>query len=129
MISGSCHCGVVQWRMDATPATATACNCSVCSRYGALWGYGCEGEGVSVSGPTQTYVWGRGWLGFHFCAACGNVAYWRALQLDRVGKRRMGFNLRLAPPDAVSALALIHHDTEAKDDLPLDGKCVADVWF
>jgi hypothetical protein len=23
---------------------------------------------------------------------------------------------------------IIHHDTETKDDLPPDGKCVADVW-
>lgn len=119
MINGSCHCGAVHW---------TACNCSICRRYGALWAYGCEGEGVSVSGLAQTYAWGRRWLDFYFCAACGCIAYWRARELGRDGKRRMGFNLRLAPPDAVRALPLIHHDTETKDDLPSDGKCVADVW-
>jgi hypothetical protein len=41
----------------------------------------------------------------------------------------MGLNLRLAEqPDMVKAIPLVHHDTETMDDLPLDGKRVAEVW-
>jgi hypothetical protein len=129
MVEGSCHCGKVHWRFDGVPPSATVCNCSVCRRYGAMWGYGSEGKEVHVSGPTQVYSWGRKWLGFHFCPDCGCTVYWRALMLDRTGHRRMGVNLRLAPQEAVRALPIIRHDTEIKGDLPRDGRCVADMWF
>ena len=129
MIEGSCHCGSVHWRLDAAPETATACNCSTCRRYGALWAYAYEGDGVETSGATRAYAWGRKWLEFHFCPRCACIAYWRAILPGRDGRREIGVNLRLAPADAVSAVALIHHDTEIMGDLPRDGRRVADVWF
>jgi len=129
MMEGACHCGAVRWRFDGIPKSATICNCSTCRRYGALWAYGAEGAGVEVSGETQTYVWGRRWLAFHFCPQCGGMAYWRTTAPQRDGRHRMGVNLRLAPPDVVQAIPLIRHDTETRADLPPDGRCVADVWF
>ena len=39
MILGLCHCGAVQWRFDGVPESATACNCTICRRYGVLWAY------------------------------------------------------------------------------------------
>lgn len=128
MVEGSCHCGAVRWRFEGVPESATACNCSICRRYGALWAYDFEGERLSVTGATQVYAWGRTWLEFHFCPRCGCIAYWRARAPGPDGRRRMGFNLRLATPEAVSAIALVHHDTVTMDDLPRDGRCVADLW-
>jgi hypothetical protein len=128
MLEGSCHCGMVRWTFDGAPETATACNCSICRRYGALWAYGLEDVTIRTSGATQAYLWNRNWIEFHFCAKCACIAYWRATRSGADG-RRMAVNLRLAPPDAVSRIALIHHDTETKADLPADGRCVADVWF
>ena len=93
MIQGSCHCGAVQWRFDAMPESATACNCTVCRRYGVLWAYDYEDEGIHVSGATQAYVRGKS-IGFHFCPACGCVAYWRSLEPDKEGRRRIAVNLR-----------------------------------
>jgi hypothetical protein len=118
----------VHWRFDGTPKTATACNCSICRRYGALWAYDNEGEKISVSGTTQVYKWGRKWLEFHFCPNCACIVSWRAVVPGKDGRRPMGFNLRLAPPEAVRGIALVHHDTETRSDFPPDGKCVADVW-
>ena len=57
MIEGTCHCGAVRWRFSGIPESATACNCTVCRRYGALWAYDFEGEGrihVSVR-PKRTF--------------------------------------------------------------------------
>ena len=59
MIEGSCHCGAVRWSFDGTPEAATACNCTVCRRYGVLWAYDYEDERIRVSGPTRVYVRGR----------------------------------------------------------------------
>ena len=129
MIEGSCHCGAVRWRFDAMPESATACNCTACRRYGCLWAYDFEGEGIHVEGPTTAYVRGES-LGFHFCAVCGCVGYWRALQPNAEGRRRIAVNLRLTEPDAVARLPIDHFDGLASfEDLPRDGRCVADLWF
>jgi hypothetical protein len=75
MIEGSCHCGAVRWSFDGMPDSATACNCTVCRRYGVLWAYDYENERIRVSGPTRAYARGRQNISFHFCADCGCVAY------------------------------------------------------
>ena len=129
MIQGSCHCGAVQWRFEAVPESATACNCTVCRRYGVLWIYDFEGEGVHVSGPTRAYVRGKA-IEFHFCPTCGCVAYWRALQPNKEGRRRLAVNVRLSEPQAVAHLPIDHFDGLGTfEDLPRDGRCVADYWF
>lgn len=129
MIHGSCRCGTVQWHHKGMPASATVCNCGSCHRYGALWAYGYEGDGIHVSGPTRTYTQGR-WVVFHFCPDCGCVAYWRVLKDDENGQRPMGVNLRLANLESVAQIPIIRHDgLNTTDDLPRDGRCVTDYWF
>lgn len=130
MIEGSCHCGAVRWSFDGVPESATACNCTVCRRYGVLWAYDYEDERIRVSGPTQVYGRGRRNIAFHFCPECGCVAYWRATNADENGRRRIAVNLRLAEPDAVGAVVIDHFDGfDSFDDLPRDGRCVKDYWF
>ena len=130
MIEGSCHCGAVRWRFEGMPGGATACNCTVCRRYGTLWAYDYDGEGIKVSGDTTAYVRGDGNIGFHFCPSCGCVAYWRAREAGKDGRYRIAVNLRLAEPDAVAAIPIDHFDgLDSFDDLPRDGKCVKDYWF
>jgi len=129
MIRGSCHCGAVQWQFQGVPEGATACNCTVCRRYGVLWAYGFEGEGISVSGPTQAYVRGRA-LSFHFCPTCGCVTFWRSLNPGQNGRSRIAVNLRLTEPEAVARIPIDHFDGLGRfEDLPRDGRCVADYWF
>jgi hypothetical protein len=130
MIEGSCHCGDVRWQLDCVPDEATACNCTVCRRYGVLWAYDWDGEGIRVFGPTRAYLRGKREIEFHFCATCGCVAFWRAAQANDDGRRRIAVNLRLAEPDAVAAVPLRRFEgLETFDDLPLDGRSVRDVWF
>lgn len=129
MLHGSCHCGAVQWQFAGTPDGATACNCTVCRRYGSLWAYDYEGEGINVSGPTQAYIRGKA-IEFHFCPRCGCVAFWRGLKAGEDGRRRIAVNLRLAEPEAVAKIPIDHFDGfDRFDDLPRDGRCVQDYWF
>jgi hypothetical protein len=129
MIKGSCLCGSVHWRFDGTPDGATACNCTACRRYGVLWAYDYEDEGIHVSGDTHAFARGNA-LTFNFCSTCGCVAYWRGLKLDEQGRRRIAVNLRLAEPDDVGSIPIDHFDgLDTFDDLPRDGKCVSDYWF
>jgi hypothetical protein len=129
MIQGSCLCGAVRWQLEAQPDGATACNCTACRRYGVLWAYGYEDEGIRVSGTTKAYVRGTA-LEFHFCPTCGCVAFWRALRKDDEGRIRIAVNLRLAEPDAVAQIPIDHFDgLDTFDDLPRDGRRVCDYWF
>ncbi len=129
VLEGSCHCGAVRWRFEGDPGSATACNCTVCRRYGVLWIYDYDGERIQVAGPTTAYVRGNS-LGFHFCPTCGCVAYWRSLDLDAEGRRRIAVNVRLAEPEAVAHLPVDHFDgLDRFEDLPRDGRCVRDYWF
>jgi hypothetical protein len=131
LIEGACHCGAVAWRFDGSVESATACNCTVCRRYGTLWIYGHEGEEISVIGPTQVYTRGDAHLGFHFCGICGCVVSWRAVSPGKDGRRRIAVNLRLVnDPDQVGSLLIDHFDGFGNfEDLPRDGRCVRDMWF
>jgi hypothetical protein len=133
MLTGTCHCGAVAWTFDRAPESATACNCTLCRRYGVLWIYDYEGEHVRLSGPTATYTRAgkpQPALEVHFCATCGCVAAWRGLRVEADGRRRMAVNVRLADPASVADLPIDHFDgLDAFDDLPRDGRCVRDLWF
>lgn len=129
MIQGSCHCGAVRWSFDGVPDSATACNCTVCRRYGGLWAYDYIDERIQVSGTTRHYIRGDS-IEFHFCPTCGGVSYWQGQRDDAQGRRRIAVNLRLAEPGAVARIPIRRFDgLDAFADLPQDGRCVADYWF
>ena len=133
MLTGSCHCGAATWTLNGDPGPATACNCTLCRRYGALWAYDYEGERISVSGLSARYTRAGSAdpaLEILFCPTCACVLGWRGLRLDPAGRRRIAVNLRLAEPEAVADLPIDHFDgMETFDDLPSDGRCVRDLWF
>jgi hypothetical protein len=129
MIQGACLCGAVRWTFEGVPEGATACNCTACRRYGTLWAYDFEGQGIKVSGPAQPFIRGKS-LSFNFCPTCGCVAFWRGQDVDKEGRRRIAVNLRLAEPQAVAQIPIDHFDgLDTFEDLPRDGRCVADYWF
>jgi hypothetical protein len=134
MIRGACHCNEVSWTFDGQPESATACNCTLCRRYGALWIYDYEGERIQLAGPTKTYARRNKVpaLEIHFCGSCGCVAAWRGLRLESDGRRRIAVNLRLATEltKEVLDLPIDHFDGfDTFEDLPKDGRCVREMWF
>jgi hypothetical protein len=115
------------------PDSVTACSCTLCRRYGALWIYDYEDHGVRLSGASSVYTREgkeNPALEIRFCSRCGCVASWRGLRLEADGRRRMAVNLRLSEPGPVSHLPIDHFDgLDTFDDLPRDARCVADLWF
>jgi hypothetical protein len=128
MLRGNCLCGGASWELDGELDGATACNCTACRRYGALWAYGYENVDIRVSGTTTAFRRNRGVLGFHFCPECGCVTWWRGTTPEAEGIR-IAVNLRLADPGSVAAIPIDHFDgLDSFDDLPRDGRCVRDLW-
>lgn len=133
MISGACHCGAVSFTLADRPEAVTACNCTLCRRYGTLWAYDFDGHGIRITAdPKALGVYRRykATIGFHFCKTCACVTHWRALSPGADGRRRIAVNLRMAAPEAVAALPLQQFDgLTIWQDLPPDGRCVSDIWF
>jgi len=133
LLQGACHCGGAHWTMEGDPGPVTACNCTLCRRYGALWAYDYENERIAISGVTTAYMRpGKDdpALEMRFCPTCSCVICWRGLRLEEDGRRRMAVNVRLADPEAVAHLPIDHFDgLETFGDMPRDGKCVRDLWF
>jgi len=132
-LTGSCHCAAAGWTLKGDPGSITACNCTLCRRYGALWAYDYEGERITVVGPSCAYTRpGKAdpALEIRFCPTCGCVICWRGLRIEEDGKRRVAVNIRLADPDAVASLPIDHFDgLDTFEDVPPDGRCVRDMWF
>ena len=133
MLTGRCHCGKVHWEFDPEPEGATACNCTVCRRYGVLWIYDYENRGVRMTGETAFYTRGDmdpAEIEFHFCPTCACVIAWRAIEPNADGLKRMAVNVRLSEPEAVADLPIDHFEGLVSfDDLPRDGRTVAHMWF
>jgi len=133
VLTGSCHCGAAGWTFDGDPGSATACNCTLCRRYGTLWAYDYEGERIRVSGPSAAYTRlevAEPALEILFCPTCACVLAWRGMLSDESSRTRIAVNVRLAPPEEVADLPIDHFDgLDTFDDLPRDGRCVRDMWF
>lgn len=132
-LSGTCHCAACSWTLTGDPGSVTACNCTLCSRYGALWAYDYEDERISLYGEPGAYTRiGKAdpALEILFCPRCAGVLAWRGLRREPDGRRRMAVNLRLAPPEAVAHLPIDHFDGLATfEDIVREGRCVGDLWF
>lgn len=133
MLIGTCHCGSARWTLEGDAGSITACNCTLCRRYGALWAYDYVDGRIRLEGPMHAYTRvGKAdpSLEILFCPTCGCVFAWRGLRLQADGRRRIAVNVRLAPPEAVGDLLIDHFDgLDSFEDLPSDGRCVRDLWF
>ncbi|MBV8565616.1 MAG: GFA family protein [Methylobacteriaceae bacterium] len=133
LVQGQCHCGAVRWSFHGEIPDATICNCTVCRRYGVLWAYDYDGHAIHIEDPKAVlaaYVCGSPSISFNFCGVCGNLVSWRGLKPLADGRTRIAVNLRLAEPEDVARIPLRRFDgLHSFEDLPPDGRHVADVWF
>jgi hypothetical protein len=67
--------------LETPPESVTACNCTICSRYGVLWAYGHIDHDIKTFGDTTTYRRADGGaIDFHFCPICGCVTHYVAVK-------------------------------------------------
>jgi hypothetical protein len=102
-MEGHCHCQSVRWTYSLPLESVTACNCTICSRYGAIWAYGYLDEGVTITGVTSEYIRGSKVIAFNFCSQCGCVTHYLSISPDEQGRRRVAINLRtVSDPNLVA---------------------------
>lgn len=131
MLEGACHCGSVKWTYSLPLESVTACNCTLCARYGSLWAYAHLNHGITTTGPTSSYMRGSKINKYHFCTNCGCVVYYLAIKPDEQGRLRMAVNLRTTTePAKIADLPIDHFDGLDKfEDLPRDERTVKSLWF
>ncbi|MBW8182725.1 GFA family protein [Shewanella nanhaiensis] len=112
-----CHCGNVKIKVANSPATLTSCNCSICHRYGALWGYYKPNEvqltfmadSLGTSMPSaKSYRFGDECIEFFHCQKCGCLTHY--LTTDKVPEPKYGINFRMAPRAEVAEIQVRHFD-------------------
>jgi hypothetical protein len=76
-LKGSCHCGATQFEVNEAPTSVAICNCSFCSKRGALHAYYTPAEFrlITARDRVSTYQWGSYVGQHHHCAICGCGTY------------------------------------------------------
>lgn len=109
-ITGSCHCGALQFQFNDTVKSATECNCSICRRLGALWIYTAT-KNIKLtieSGADIHYSHGQKSLSFTSCKNCGCTLCWSPV--DGAESDTMAVNLRLAPLEVIDTIPVKRFD-------------------
>jgi hypothetical protein len=95
----ACFCGAVEVTTDRRPDFIHACNCDLCRKAGARWGYFDPSE-VAVTGATTTYRRHdkpEPGVDVHFCPSCGSTTHFRLTEaaVERHGDVMRGVNAAL----------------------------------
>ncbi|MFN0265141.1 aldehyde-activating protein [Tepidamorphus sp. 3E244] len=103
--------------LEKRPDYIHACNCTLCSKSGAHWGYFIPAE-VSVEGQTGSYVRAdkpNAGAEIHFCSKCGSTTHFVLTDeaIAQVGNVVMGVNMRLADEADLAGIELRFPDGRA----------------
>jgi len=76
---GSCHCGAVQFRIEADITDVYRCDCSLCSMKNALMTSVHKDDFTLVAGEDvlSEYRWNTGVARHFFCSTCGIYPFHR----------------------------------------------------
>jgi len=104
----TCLCNAVTILVARRPAYIFECNCSLCSKTGARWGYYEPGE-VTVTGKTAKFTRPDKAVPateIHFCPGCGNTTHFTltSAAIAQHGNTMLGVNMWLAEPRDLSGL-------------------------
>jgi hypothetical protein len=113
----SCLCGHVCITVERRPEYINECNCTLCTKAGARWGYFHPSE-VRIDGPTSGYCRADKDVPnaeVHFCAECGSTTHFVLTTgaVVKFGNTLMGVNMWLAEERDLSGVELRYPDGQA----------------
>ncbi len=107
---GSCHCGRIAFEVEGEPATAMACNCSICQRKGSLLWF-VPREHLHLLTPDEnasTYTFNKHVIRHRFCPVCGMHPYGEGTGPD--GRAMAAINIRCLEDIDLAAVPVTHFD-------------------
>jgi hypothetical protein len=107
---GGCHCGRVRFQATSDLAMVINCNCSICTKRGALWTFvkAPQFKLLKGEGTLADYQFGKKRIHHLFCATCGIGSYSRGLAPN--GEETYAINLRCLDDVDIAALKPQHFD-------------------
>jgi hypothetical protein len=103
-VHGNCLCGAVSVTIDARPEFINDCNCSLCRKSGAAWGY-FPSASATATGTTVSFVRrdkAVPSVEIHSCASCAATTHFvltSAFRERNEGVDVVGVNMRLFEPE------------------------------
>jgi hypothetical protein len=74
--AGGCHCGNIEIEVEGELTEALSCNCSICSKKGALlWAVPYERLTVRAGSEPARYLFNNHVIAHRFCPTCGMHPY------------------------------------------------------
>ncbi|WP_263772293.1 GFA family protein [Propionivibrio soli] len=110
---GSCHCGQIRFEVSGELTQVMACNCSICSRKGALMWF-VPRDSLRLLTPESdmaTYTFGKHVIQHHFCPKCGIHPFGEGV--DPAGNRMAAVNVRCLEDVDFSSLPVKQFDGRA----------------
>lgn len=113
----SCLCGKSRDRLNKRPDYIHECNCTLCTKSGARWGYFHPAE-VTVEGATTGYSRDDKddpGAEIRFCVNCGATTHFVLTEsaVAKFGNALMGVNMRLAHERDLAGIELRYPDGQA----------------
>jgi hypothetical protein len=117
MLSLTCLCGQIAVKLVKRPDYIHECNCTLCSKTGARWGYFHPSE-VGVAGTAQGYSRedkDEPAAEVRFCGMCGSTTHFNltAGAIAKFGNTLMGVNMALAEESDLGGVELRYPDGRA----------------
>lgn len=113
LYQGSCHCGEVAFEVEGELTQVMDCNCSICSRKGALLWFVPRDKLRLQTSETNlgTYTFNKHVIQHHFCPRCGIHTFGEGT--DPAGKAMAAINVRCLEGVDFSSLPVKHFDGRA----------------
>jgi len=117
MLNLSCLCGQITITLRKRPDFIHECNCNLCGKTGARWGYFDPAE-VAVVGSANGYCRAdkeEPNAQVRFCSTCGATTHFVLTEtaIAKFGNSLMGVNMWLADADDLSGIELRYPDGKA----------------
>lgn len=113
MYKGSCHCGKIAFEVEGELSRAMACNCSVCSRKGALMWFVPREQLrlLTAEDDMATYTFNKHVIQHHFCPSCGMHPFGEGV--DPKGHSMAAVNIRCLEDLDLATIPVKHFDGRA----------------
>lgn len=117
MLKISCLCGRIGIEINKLPDYINECNCTLCRKTGARWGYFHPSE-VSIEGMFIGYCRedkDDPAAELHFCAKCSSTTHWTLTPNSKTkfSETVMGVNMQLADERDLAGIELRYPDGQA----------------
>jgi hypothetical protein len=111
---GSCHCGKIRYEVEGELTGAMACNCSICSRKGALMWFVPRStlKLLTPASDLSTYTFNKHVIKHHFCGTCGIHPYGEGA--DPKGNAMAAINIRTLENVDLDKIPVHHYDGRSK---------------